>query len=61
MTNYEKIKAISLDEMAGILLLDSLITPQNDLWDEVCVNHWECDSKSCLECVKEWLGGEAEA
>lgn len=58
MTNYEKIKAMSLEDMADFFNI--AITPQSDLWDEFCTEHWTCDGKSCLKCVKEWLESEAE-
>ena len=53
MTNYEKIKSMSIDEMANLL--------GNECEFCVCFNEpfLKC-SRSCNEGVKKWLESEAE-
>lgn len=52
MTNYEKIKAMTVEEMANILGFGE---------NGCCVNadcfNWE---QNCIECAKTWLESEAE-
>lgn len=50
MTNYERIKNMSIDEMTGFILIDL---------SRFCV-HKKC-VKDCFSCTKEWLeSGEEE-
>lgn len=55
MTNYEKIKAMSVDEMAqnnmgGFLGCPYLCSPDIDCNED----------KNCIYCVKNWLESEVE-
>ena len=52
MTIYEKIKSMSIDEMAKFLS-ESLIAC------EICPNHNNCDC-DCEGAVKDWLKAESE-
>lgn len=55
MTNYEKIKAMDIDELAE--LLDSYGTCGFCIYRE---RREECDVQSCENGVKKWLESEAE-
>ena len=52
MTNYEKIKAMDIDELAELF--------QGDCTFCVCFSDPRCFSLSCKEGVKKWLESEAE-
>ena len=56
MTNYEKIKAMSVEEMADFFvdLFHSCITNK-----EGC-SPWFNDGRTCWDCVTEYLLQEAE-
>lgn len=51
MTNFEKIKAMSVEEMA------EAINKMEDILD-MPLEH--CLSRDCNSCIKEWLESEAE-
>lgn len=51
MTNYEKIKAMSVEEMVGIMDFIADFCPH--LGDE-------CPRVGCTQCYREWLLQEAE-
>ena len=57
MNNYEKIKAMSAEEMA--LMLMAVYTHKLNIIDngELCIF---CSKRDCNECVKLWLEGEVE-
>ena len=69
MTNFERIKAMTVDEIAQLI--------DDECMDTVC--HWKCkketgdeshcpfrvgdwlpDTSKCFECIKEWLTSEVE-
>lgn len=52
MTNYEKIKEMSIDEMAALL--------ERECYLCVCYHEPGNCSLSCKEGVKKWLEAEAE-
>ena len=57
MTNYEKIKSMSIDEMAQSDL-DFFVCPYG-----VPYHHCEMDKQfngDCIACTKHWLESEAE-
>lgn len=57
MTNYEKIKQKSIDEMAKTILEGLL----NDLCDYCSYGSCDiCRHKSDIEIVRDWLESEAE-
>lgn len=53
MTNYERIKNMSLEEMAI-----SLMCPQEI--DECFDKGETCDKKNCVSCTLEWLESEVD-
>ena len=55
MTNYEKIKAMSAEEMA--LMLMAVYTHKLNIIDKdkLCIF---CDKQVCNECVQQWLESE---
>ena len=55
MTNYEKIKAMSAEEMA--LMLMAVYTHKLNIIDngELCMF---CNKRACNECVQQWLESE---
>lgn len=55
MTNFEKIKAMTIEEMAqnemgGFFNCPYITTPDKNCYDD----------KDCLACVKHWLESEVE-
>ena len=56
MTNYEKIKAMSVEEMAKGILdhINCIKCPADDECEKEIVG------KSCIDTMKEWLLQEAE-
>lgn len=50
MTNYEKIKQMSVKEMAFMLMCPYNTDP------DICI----CNEINCIKCTKEWLESEAE-
>lgn len=52
MTNYEKIKAMDIDELANFFQSDCTLC--------VCFYKPGCCSLSCKEGVKQWFESEAE-
>jgi hypothetical protein len=55
MTNYEKIKAMSVEELAYHFSSNSLCEHIRDENYEFCVAHDDCD-----KCIEKWLLQEAE-
>lgn len=55
MNNYEKIKAMSAEEMA--LMLMAVYTHKLNIIDngELCIF---CNKRACNECVQQWLESE---
>ena len=53
MTNYEKIKQMSVEEMAFMLMCPA----EYDLSFKDCEGKY---NRNCNECVKEWLEQEVE-
>ena len=69
MTNYDRIKAMSVEEMAKFI-----DTHNDDLGGKICF--WYCEKttgskykcpyneeerdKRCIECVKQWLKSEVD-
>ena len=51
MNNYQKIKAMSIDEMAELLISECQLCPRAN-WND-CI-------KSCLNDKKQWLESEEE-
>lgn len=56
MTNYERIKAMSVDEMA-VFLIDNEHDCQQCRFIEQCVSDWVI---SCEKRFKDWLLSESE-
>lgn len=50
-TNFEKIKAMDIDEMAV-----TLMCPYN----KDCDTDDFCSGRNCIDCTREWLESEAE-
>lgn len=50
MNNFEKIKAMTIEEMAKYL--------KKIECDNECMNPWDCDE--CLDNYKQWLESESE-
>ena len=57
MTNYEKIKNMSVEEMA--LMLMAVYTHKLNIIDKdkLCII---CDKQDCDECVQQWLESKVE-
>ncbi len=57
MTNFEKIMAMSIEEMAELLQH----AEHNKIWVQVCKSIClEDDSMVCQQCRLEWLKAEAD-
>ena len=54
MTNYEKIRAMSVEEMAAIIMCPNDAGIGNIPCDK-------SDSSDCFACLLKWLNSEAEA
>lgn len=55
MTNYERINAMGIDEMAELFTEKMGICPDGDLFcNEDCLNG------QCEKCIKNWLEREVE-
>lgn len=52
MTNFEKIKAMSIDEMTVLLDTHGLCSDNTTIHDD-------CDA-NCDDCIKKWLESEVE-
>lgn len=55
MNNYEKIKAMTLDEMANFLSREDEYCEVCGFYGDTCVG-----DKDCKEVVKQWLESESE-
>ena len=58
MTNYEKIKAMSVEDMAKFLNL--VIDREIEIWvgfGDICHGH---NGNRCWKCVQQWLESEVE-
>ena len=55
MTNYERIKNMSVEEMAGNLLSGQTYCPYLSFLE---MEH--CEVKNCYECIKQYLESEVE-
>ena len=53
MTNYEKIRNMSIEEMSGVLQCPSLNGAQIG-------KNGNCGNKDCNKCILEWLLKESE-
>lgn len=52
MTNYERIKAMSIEEMARFFSINMCIS---------AINHEECMKRyNCVDCMWCWLNSESE-
>ncbi len=58
MTNYEKIKSMSIDELAAFLLKVNLAYSEDCMMGISECKHLQVDS-SCYLCFKEWLESKA--
>lgn len=62
MTNYDRTKAMSVEEMA-----DYIYSHDDELNDKICKTmHTECpfgddvEPNNCKDCIKQWLESEVE-
>lgn len=57
MTNYDRIKSMSVEEMADILTycIEDLV---GDISSLECTH---CEEKHCTKCIKQWLLQEVKA
>lgn len=53
MTNYKKIKNMSVEEMAEFMM-------DIDYIGECPLPKERCNGRSCIECIKQWLESEVE-
>lgn len=60
MTNYERIKQMSIEEMAEKLI--NVVENINELFDEFITSYdcRHCEEIHCTKCMKKWLEQEAE-
>lgn len=56
MTNFEKIKAMSIDELAEALILGN--TAFCTAYETDCIHGWH--GSDCIGHAKQWLEAEAE-
>ncbi len=61
-TNYDKIRNMSIDEMAAAI--DNMDC-YGGILDEVCLmacpeQNCNLDEKKCIDCIRRWLESEAE-
>lgn len=55
MTNYERIRNMSVEEMAELFAEKMCICPDgNPLYNDDCIND------KCEKCLKKWLESEVE-
>ena len=55
MTNFERIKAMSVEEMAARIPCPHMV----DAYDE-CKFGWHERTQTCEECAREWLEREVQ-
>lgn len=60
MTNFEKIKNKTIDEVAK-----QIFVYENKLCDKICLSKGECKfdvpkETDCINCIKEWLATEVD-
>lgn len=55
MTNFERIKAMSVDEIAAWIPCPYMV----DVYGE-CKFGWHRQEQSCEECKREWLESEVQ-
>ena len=61
MTNFEKIKAMSVEQIAKYIYIKD-----DALRDEICISNCPCnngedvESDNCIRCIKKWLESEIE-
>lgn len=58
-TNYEKIKKMSIDEVADKMAAEGICPYKKEPYDE-CKYGWHKQEQSCEDCIKEWLNQEVE-